>query len=252
MELCATTLLSLPPSFPAVLVSVVSAQNTCGSIGSSDKRELNGRTDRRFYLDANNPATCTGTVTNWRVCFYGPDNLRMGSYWATYAVYRRVGSGGNERYQRVSQIFSAVRATSNLLGNGVVDGTLQEDNFACYDDSIDSGDLPVIVQAGDVLGACIFNPDNLPGDNRRQLDIVGETDGSSLLEMNDDECTTEAIPSDIPTSQLSNRNNRRLHLFANIGMTNLMVVLLNCVARFLNILGVLILGRVIMAYWVAR
>ena len=218
MELCATTLSSLPPSFP-VVASVVSAQNTqCGSIGSSDQIELNGRTDRRFYLNANNPATCTGTVTSWRVCFYGPNDLRMGSYWATYAVYRRMGTGGNERYERVSQIFSAVRATSNLLGNGVVDGTLQEDNFACYDDSIDSGDSPVIIQAGDVLGACIFNPDNLPGDNRRQLDIVGETGGSSLLEMNDGGCTAEAIPSNIPTSQLSNRNNRRLHLFANIGM----------------------------------
>ena len=56
------------------------------------------------------------------------------------------------------------------------------------------------------------------GDNRRQLDIVGETGGSSLLEMNDDMCTTTAIPSNIPTNQLSTRNNRRLHLFASIGM----------------------------------
>ena len=201
-------------------MSVVSAQDTCGAIGNSDQRELNGRSDRRFFLDANNPATCTGTVTSWRVCYYGPNDVRMGSYWATYAVYRRMGSGGNERYERVSQIFSAVRATGNLLGNDIVDGILREEDYACYDDAIeDSGDMtPVTIQARDILGACIFNPDNEPGDNRRQLDIVGETGGSSLLEMGDDECTTEALPSNIASSQLSNRSNRRLHLFATIGM----------------------------------
>lgn len=209
------------PPFP-VVVSVVSAQDTCGAIGNSDQRELRGRSDRGFFLDTNNPATCTGTVTSWRVCYYGPNDVRIGSYWATYAVYRRMGSDGNERYERVSQIFSAVRATSNLLGNDVVDGILREEGYACYDDAIeDSGDMtPVTIQAGDLLGACIFNPDNAPGDNRRQLDIVGciETGGSSLLEMSDDECTTKALPSNIPSSQLSNRSNRRLHLFAAIGM----------------------------------
>ena len=129
-----------------------------------------------------------------------------------------MGSGGSERYERVSQLFSAVRATSSLIGTGEVDGLIQEDDYVCYDDSIDTGDLPLTVQAGDVLGACVFNPDNVGGDNRRQLDIVGETGGSSLFEMNDDGCTTEALPSNIPSNQLSNRNNRRLHLFANIGM----------------------------------
>ena len=213
------------PSCPLVS-SVVSAQNTqCGSVGNSDQRELNGRTDRRFYLDVDNPATCTGTVTSWRVCYYGPNDLRTGSYWATYAVYRRMGSSGNERYERVSQMFSAVRATSSLLGNDEVDGLVQEDNYVCYDDLINSGDSPVTIQFGDVMGACVFNPSNAPGNNRRQLDIVGQTGGSSLLEMSDDGCTVEAIPSNIPTNQLSNSNNRRLHLFANIG--NLMVILLN-------------------------
>ena len=129
-----------------------------------------------------------------------------------------MGSGGNERYEQVSQIFTAVRATSNLLGNGVVDGMIQEDNYVCYDDSIDASDSPVTIRAGDVLGACVFNPDNVDGDNRRQLDIVGETGGSSLLDMSDSGCTTEAIPSNIPMNQLSTCNNRRLHLFANIGM----------------------------------
>lgn len=211
-------ILSYRYSCRPVVSSVVSAQNTqCGSIGSSDQRELNGRTDQRFYLDAENPAMCTGTVTSWRVCYYGPDNARPGSYWATYAVYRRMGSGGNERYERVSQMFSAVRATSSLLGNGEVDGLVQEDNYVCYDDLINSGDSPVTIEAGDVMGACVFNPSNAPGNNRRQLDIVGQTGGSSLFEMSDDGCTIEAIPSNIPTNRLSNRNNRRLHLFANIG-----------------------------------
>ena len=199
-------------------VRLVSSQDTCGSIGDSDQRELNVHIDRRFYLDINNPATCSGTITSWRVCYYGPNIVRADSYWATYAVYRRMGSGGSERYERVSQLFSAVRATSSLIGTGVVDGLVQEKVYVCYNDSIDAGALPLTVQAGDVLGACVFNPVNVDGDSRRQLDIVGETGGSSLLEMNNDGCTTEAIPSNIPTNQLSNRNNRRLHLFANIGI----------------------------------
>ena len=186
MELYAsyyTTWLYINSPCIIIVMSVVSAQDTCGAIGSSDQRELRGRSDRGFFLDANNPATCTGTVMSWRVCYYGSNNVRTGSYWATYAVYRRMGSGGNERYERVSQIFSAVRATSNLLGNDEVDGILREEGYACYDDAIeDSGGMtPMTIQAGDLLGACIFNPDNEPGNNRRQLDIVGETGGSSLL-----------------------------------------------------------------------
>lgn len=72
------------------------------------------------------------------------------------------------------------------------------------------------IQAGDVIGVCIFDP----SDNRNvrsQLDIVGQMNGSSLMEMSDvTECTPRTIPSNISSSQLSEVSDRILHLYAEI------------------------------------
>ena len=90
------------------------AQSTCGPIGNSNaentETQLTAARDRRFCLNTANPAACNGTVSSWTVCYYGPSSLDSdASYWAIYAVYRRNDSGGQERYERVSRIFSAVR-----------------------------------------------------------------------------------------------------------------------------------------------
>ena len=59
---------------------------------------------------------------------------------------------------------------------------------------------------------------------RLELDIVGEVNGESLLEMNSNSVCTfmgQDISFEIPLSvqmrQLSMRSSRRLHLYANIG-----------------------------------
>ena len=184
-----------------------------------------------FYLNTANPAPCTGNITSWRVCYYRPvDRRRLRTYWATYAVYRKIGSGATEQYERVSDMYRAVRATGSLLNVinnrnrnstrfAAVDGEAQ-DGFACYNDSIDVGDLPLTVQAGDVVGACVFDPLDSGRVVQYQLDIVGEVNGESLLAMasNAAGCNTETLPSTIPASQLSIIHARRLHLHANIGM----------------------------------
>ena len=63
------------------------------------------------------------------------------------------------------------------------DGGIQQGGFVCYNDS--TGDTPVTVQAGDVIGACIFDPDDslVLDFNKLQLDIIGEQSGlgESLL-----------------------------------------------------------------------
>ena len=199
------------------------AQDNCGSIGSSNEDRLSATRNQAFYLNTANPAPCTGNITSWRVCYYGPnqdlDSDDFRSYWATYAVYRKMGSGGDERYERVSQLFSAVRATNNLAQldiTGIVDDVIQQQGFNCYDDSVAS---PLTIQAEDVLGACIFDPTDENFFSRRQLDIVGQVDGEeSLLQMGTGGCSTEALPDSIQANQLSNANSRRLHLYANIGM----------------------------------
>ena len=89
----------------------------CGLIGSGDETELQAVTNRRFYLNTANPAPCTGTITRWRVCYYGSDNtniLSYRSYTASYSLYRRMGSGRDVYYQRVSNVFRAVITTTTL------------------------------------------------------------------------------------------------------------------------------------------
>ena len=200
-------------------------ESTCGPIGNDNSEtEITAARDRRFYLNTANPATCNGTVSSWTVCYYGPSSLdSSASYWATYAVYRRNNSDGQERYDQVSRMFSAVRA------NGIAariadpeDGDIQEDGFVCYSDS--TGGTPVTIQAGDIIGACIFDPDDnniLSSFDRLQLDIVGRqtgTPGESLLQLSESEasCSRNSIPNSVLGNDLSSRDDRRLHLYANI------------------------------------
>ena len=200
------------------------AQDNCGYIGNSNENRLSVETTRLFYLNTANPAPCTGNITSWRVCYYGPGQNELEdddffSYWATYAVYRRMGSGGDESYERVSQLFSAIRATNNLVRidfAGLTDGVIRQQGFNCYDDSIPSSGLTV--QAGDVLGACIFNPVNENRLTRIQLNIVGQGGDESLLQMGAGGCSMDTLPNSIQASQLSRVDSRRLHLYANIGV----------------------------------
>ena len=141
---------------PTVLYLTSAQQQRCGTIGNGNETEATASRAEMFYLDTEHPANCTGNTTNWRVCYYGPrDN--SGSYWATYAVYRRMGSGCSIRYVHVSQMFSAVRTAERFVSaDPVVDGVIAQGGFNCYDDA--SGAL-LIIQAGDTsLDACIFEP----------------------------------------------------------------------------------------------
>ena len=177
-----------------------------------------------FYLNTANPALCTGTITSWRVCYYEPtsDDI-FDRFWATYAVYRRTNI---THYERVSQIFSAVRSisqTSNRL-EPIVDGLVDDEDINCYDDGV--GNSPLSVQAGDVIGACIFDPENrnirglpLLFVNRLPLNIVGRDSGEEdfLLQMGTSGCSREILPTEVYTNQLLNVSSLRLHIYTNIG-----------------------------------
>ena len=178
--------------------------------------------DQMFYLNTANPAPCTGNITSWRVCYYEPffasTFLIRYSYWATYAVYRRVESGSNVQYQRVSETFSA--KADNVIRGG----------FHCYTDRLDSSEQSLTIQAGDILGACVFNPidpidQTILRQKREQLNVVGEVRGESLLAMNARECSLTEMPLHIPVNQLTNVNSRRLHIYANVTMGKLTIML---------------------------
>ena len=89
----------------------------------------------------------------------------------------------------------------------------------CYNDSVDTSASPLTVQDGDIIGACVFNPQNENGVNRRPLNIVGEMSGESLLRSRGNAgCTMDTIPSSILRStQLEGLSDRRLHIYADIG-----------------------------------
>ena len=205
---------------PTVLYLTSAQQERCGTIGNSNESAATPSRVQFFYLNAANPAPCSGNITSWRVCYYGPaivDN--SGSYWATYAVYQRTESSSSVHYVRVSGMFRAVRTVERLVSTDqLVDGVIVQGGFNCYDDTIDAGDSPLTIQAGDILGVCVFTPDNtFMSINRFPLHVVGEASGESLLQMGASGCSKEDIPSDIPANQLLTLNSKRLHIYANIG-----------------------------------
>jgi hypothetical protein len=133
-----------------------------------------------------------------------------------------MGIGSNVSYIRVSDIFRAVRTNLGLL-EIESDGEISEGGFHCYTDSLDADDSSLNIQAGDILGACVFDPDGdiviLDADIKitLPLDVIGEASEESLLQMSTAGCSRFRIPSDIPANQLTPIDSRRLHIYANIG-----------------------------------
>ena len=109
----------------------------------------------------------------------------------------------SDSYENVSSMLT-IRLTGRQLNNARSD-------LVCA--TVNVSDFDVDIEAGDVLGACVFNPSG--GPNRRLL-IVGQASGYSLMEMNSTGCSLDAMPSNVSTSDLSNVNSRLLHVYANI------------------------------------
>ena len=193
------------------VIQLYSAQQSCGPIGTNDETEVSAVRDLRFYLNTANPAPCNGTVTRWNYCYYGPPNLLHATYRVTFAVYRRMASNGHDVYQQISNTFTVDRI---FLLDPISRG------FNCHNEFVTGGEA-VEVQRGDVLGACIFDPDNVFIFVHSQLDVVGEASNYSLLEMDDvSECDFDAVPSQVLASNLREQTSRILHFYADIGKIN--------------------------------
>ena len=124
-------------------------------------------------------------------------------------MYRRISdsSGGGDFYQRVSNASTAYKVA-------FFDPILLR--FNC-DNELEIEDH-VLVQTGDVVGACIFDPDNNGIFIHSQIDVVGTANSYSLHEMNDiSECGDNALPSRVLVSDLRVQPSRILHVYAEIG-----------------------------------
>ena len=194
-------------------MSCTSAEDFCGHIGDLNKTKYAANTRERFYLDKDNPACCTGNITSWRVCYYSPSAQSNKQYTVKYAVYRRNRSGTG--YLQVSSIsFDTTLRLNNDRRKKRHDRESEYETLNCHNESLDT---PFTVHAGDVIGACVFNP---TGPNR-QLNIVSNVDGNShnLRLYVAESCRSGRnlnFPAVIMTSELSAVNSMRLHLSANI------------------------------------
>ena len=124
------------------------------------------------------------------------------------------------RYTRVSPTFRAVRASNDLPITYSRDGKVGE-GFTCFDDSVfNETDHPITIHAGDVLGACVFDPEDHTnssnGFDRQQLDIIGQVSGQSLMQTSAAECARDFIPEDIQEDRLTVATSRMLHVRAHI------------------------------------
>ena len=201
------------------------AQGVCGHIGDNNEVKLSAQNSQTFYLDMGNPACCTGTITSWRVCYYGPNPRSRGQnnrlYTVKYAVYRRL--NGTQNYTQVSNItFSATLRGSLTSNSQQPDDGIAKRGFNCYDKSLNTS---FTVEEGDIIGACVVNPCNPPGPKLRQLNVVSDAKGQSNVQLRHvpedhnyiDLCKMNTnLPATIDFNQVSSTSIRRLHLSASI------------------------------------
>ena len=190
-----------------------SGQAFCGNIGAESAPLHGPIQDERFYLNVGDTA-CRGSISSFTYCFYKPneyDDQESPSYFSTFAIYRE--NTQTSRYEVMSPVFVAERSTSDLVSLLGVSGNDFTVSFRC---DVYTPNVPVTVEAGDVLGACVFDPS---GDDNEQLDIVGNrfTSLGMLMKTGSNGCGINTVPSSVTSASLQDSSSLALHLYANIG-----------------------------------
>ena len=178
---------------------VVSVQGqTCGVIGTDHENEdFDADRTHGFYLNTQDPAPCDGTVDKFKYCYFRHNSLGAiftDSFAFKFAVYRETSLGS---YSPVSETFIAVRE-SNIA-----------DAFDCLIYPVSN---QIQIQAGDVIGACIYDP---PG-GRRETFVVGQHAGADryLMTTSTPECDDSTLPDHV--SSLASVNSQVLLISADI------------------------------------
>ena len=188
----------------------VNCQSQCSPVGSNIETELTAAavTPPSVYLNVDYPARCSGTVERWEFCFYRPaTHQEDDSYRLTFAVYRGTGSGSNTQYEIVG---SSLRTITSQFGE-------ESSNFLCQFLNLTNASdnwLQFNIEAGDIIGACIFDPTN---PSIEPMDAISAASGYSLMQDTQSvgtPCGFRQMPSTIPRSRLLTVNSRLLHLSA--------------------------------------
>ena len=186
----------------------VNCQSQCSPVGPNNEMEFTAAavTPPSVYLNVDYPARCSGTVERWEFCFYRPATHKQNdSYRLTFAVYRGNGSGNNTRYEIVG---SSLHTITRRFG-------VESSNFSCQFLDRNVGNLRQFnIEAGDIIGACIFDPTN---PSIEPMDAISAASGYSLMQDTQSvgtPCGFRQMPSTIPRSRLLTVNSRLLHLSA--------------------------------------
>ncbi len=216
-----------------VLQQLVSGQQcgTVGRVGSMRTGSMENRAANQFYIDSGNRAECAGMITSLEYCFHRPpgDVQTANEYLTTVAVYRPASTNANV-FTLVSSPITILKLVTELQTelNAAADT-----GFSC---SIFYLPQPVPMAIGDVLGACVFDPDDTSGVTTYRLDIVSRaTSGSeNLVRTNTADCSATAVPSSFDGTATS--GSRSLHLWANIGSYYTLDYVFTCTQHKLYVL----------------
>lgn len=193
-------------NYAGVHIPTVCGQDTCGTVGTN-LGEQNANRDLSFYLNTQHPAACDGNITSFRYCNYHPNAFAL-AFRSTFAIYRPLGDGS---YQAVSEAFTVGGGGDALnLGEFNRDEFRFQNDFGC---GLRMVNVPIAVQVGDVIGACMYDPGFLVA----QLDIVGSIQDNSrfLLLTGNTGCADNAVPSSV--NSLTQTDSLVLHVDADIG-----------------------------------
>ena len=102
-----------------------------------------------LYLNTERTATCNGTISSLRFCYYGQRDIFQRTYRSLVAIYRQL---NETTYVRTSETISITRK-SNPYQTPLEDAFLPG-FFNCDMQELTSG---IEVQAGDIIGVCMYN-----------------------------------------------------------------------------------------------
>ncbi len=211
-----------------VLQQLVSGQQcgTVGRVGSTRNGTMENRAANEFYIDRGNRAGCAGMITSFSYCFHQPPATAplATEYLTTVAVYRPASTNANENIFTVVSSPITIQKSAVEFQTELNAATNTNFAFAC---SVFNLLQPVPMATGDVLGVCVFDPDDTTsGVTTYRLDIVSRAASGSedLVRTNTDPsspvgCSATTVPSsfDGGASGTGFSSSRSLHLWANIG-----------------------------------
>ena len=167
-------------------------------IGSDNQSEYEAeRVGGRLYLNTDNPAQCSGFITQLKYCYYPTESDDESQIDRMYfAIYRR-------QFNRILGIF---QYRQQLTIPSVIHLSGLDEDFFCITLNIL---FPIRIQQGDIIGAC------LPERNFLNVvsDISSEEDFNANLSYIESGCSSSfVIPFTVNESNIRVQESRILHL----------------------------------------